>query len=163
MCLSHFLPLYPCLNLCFEKSKDLWYSKQLFLHLTASVTRFPPWKCHPLPSPVCSVNSSPPPREAQAHHFLRQCHRVLKTAWGTPSLASSNILKHLTHVLLITSHLLPTRPRLRPCLTACSQQLIHGWTDMWTNKGSSPLKSSSVCWGCWDIYRRLWGRVESCE
>lgn len=115
------------------------------LHLTASVTRFPPWKCHPLPSPVCSVNSSPPPREAQAHHFLRQCHRVLKTAWGTPSLASSNILKHLTHVLLITSHLLPTRPRLRPCLTACSQQLIHGWTDMWTNKGSSPLKSSSVC------------------
>ena len=96
----------------------------------ASVTGFPPWKCHPLPSPVCSVNSSPPPREAQAHHFLRRCHRVLKTAWGTPSLASSNILQHLTHVLLIISHLLPTRPRLRPCLTACSQQLIHGWTDM---------------------------------
>ena len=131
MCLSHFLPLYPCLNLCFEKSKDLWIpNTSSLLHLAASVTGFPPWKCHPLPSPVCSVNSSPPPREAQAHHFLRRCHRVLKTAWGTPSLASSNILKHLTHVLLIISHLLPTRPRLRPCLTACSQQLIHGWTDM---------------------------------
>lgn len=82
------------------------------------------------PSPVCSVNSDSSFKRGPSTSFSEAVSPSSQDRLGHPSLALSNILKHLTHVLLIISHLLPTRLRLRPCLTACSQQLVHGWTDV---------------------------------